>query len=149
MRTMWLGLEKVLIDDWPIFEVQGQTPPCRMCVTVHNTLTVNLSLLIEQTCEQHERHASGDPGLCFNHIGLGAGVLHPANRLLEGLVPWWNRHHHSYLLVQPVEDLRHRFNRSLQLQRLPLHAGTGWSAAFFTLITCDLFVLIYAKRPLI
>ena len=85
---------------------------------------------VEESPRQVEQHVSGDRCLYFIYLGVGAGVLHLADGLLEGVFPGWNRHHHSYLLVQPVEDLCHRFNWSLQLQRFSLDAGTGWSALF-------------------
>lgn len=88
---------------------------------------------VEESSPHDEPHVSGDSGLRFLHLRVGAGVLHPADGLLEGVFPWWHGHHHSYLLVQPVENLRHGLNRSLQLQRLPLDAGAGWSASFLCL----------------
>ena len=35
---------------------------------------------------QSEQHVPGDLGLCFEHFGVGAGVLHLADGLLEGVV---------------------------------------------------------------
>lgn len=87
---------------------------------------------VEETSLQYGQHVSGDLGLHTDHLRLGAGVFHLANGLLEGVITWWDSHHHSYLLVQSVEGLCHRFNRSLQLQRLSLDAGAGWSALFHT-----------------
>lgn len=97
---------------------------------------------MEESPRQVEQHVSGDRCLYFIYLGVGAGVLHLADGLLEGVFPGWNRHHHSYLLVQPVEDLCHRFNWSLQLQRFSLDAGTGWSA-LFTLPTARFLLCLW------
>ena len=120
--------------------------------SLHNTLTINHSLSIELACAEPshifnklyqpggrwsiqsptatEQHVSGDRGLHIQHLRVGAGFLHLADGLLEGVFTRWHSHHDCYLLVQSVEGLCHRFNRSLQLQRLSLLAGTGWSALF-------------------
>lgn len=79
---------------------------------------------------QHEQHVSGNFGLHFDHLWMGAGFFHPADGLLEGLFTGWNGHHHGNVLVQSMEDVCHWFNGSVQLQGLSLDAGTGWSAIF-------------------
>lgn len=60
---------------------------------------------------------------------MGSCIVHPADRLLEGVLAGRDGHYHGDLLVQPVEDMRHRFHWGVQLQRLSLHAGVGWFAA--------------------
>lgn len=96
----------------------------------------------EESSQRYEQHVSGDLGLCFRHLGVGAGVLHLADGLLEGVFTWWDSYHHSYLLVQSVEELCHWFNWSQQLQRLCLDAGSGWSALISVLIGWLDFLLL-------
>lgn len=115
--------------------------------TVHNTWAINHSVSIKVSRVSSNRVAftsdlsswspadtapqdvSGDLGFRSEHFGVGAGVLHVADRLLESVLTGWDGHHYGDLLVQPVEDLCDWFNWSVQLQRLRLDAGAGWSAA--------------------
>lgn len=84
----------------------------------------------ESGCRRrHGKHGLGDHRLHGLHLGLGAGVLHTAHRLLEGVHHRRHGHHHRHLLCQPMEDVRYRLHRCRQLQGLPLHAGAGWSAS--------------------
>lgn len=78
---------------------------------------------------RHGEHGVGDH--CFHgfHLRLGAGVLHAAHRLLEGVHHRRHGHHHRHLLGQPLEDVRYRLHGRLQLQGLPLHAGSRRSAS--------------------
>lgn len=69
-------------------------------------------------------HVGGDRRLPADHLRLGAGVVHAAHRLLEGVFHRRHGHHHRHLLGQPLEDLRDRLHRRLQLQGLPVHAGS-------------------------
>lgn len=72
------------------------------------------------------KHGDGDCGLRPDHLGVDSGGVHFAHGLLEGVLRGRDGHHHSHLLVQPVEDVRDRFHRRVQLQGLPFHAGSGW-----------------------
>lgn len=69
-------------------------------------------------------HVGGDRRLSAHHLRLGAGVLHAAHRLLEGVFHRRHGHHHRHLLGQPLEDLRDRLHRRFQLQGFPVHAGS-------------------------
>lgn len=55
--------------------------------------------------ESVPRDVSGDLGFHSQLFGVGAGVLHVADRLLESVLAGWDGHHYGNLLVQPVEDL--------------------------------------------
>lgn len=76
--------------------------------------------------KKHGKHGDGDCGLRPDHLGVDSGGVHSAHGLLEGVLRGRDGHHHSHLLVQPVEDVRDRFHRRVQLQGLPFHAGSGW-----------------------
>lgn len=84
----------------------------------------------ERCCSgRHGEHSLGDYRLYGLYLGMGAGVLHAAHRLLEGVHHRRHGHHHRHLLGQPVEDVRYRLHGCLQLQGFPLHAGAGRSAS--------------------
>lgn len=87
---------------------------------------------------RHGQHGRRDHRFPARDFGLGAGVLHLAHRLLESVLHRRHGHHHGDLLVQPLEDVRDRFHRSLQLQGLSFDAGAGRSASplRFSLLAC-------------
>lgn len=82
------------------------------------------------------QHGNRDCGLSPDCLRMDPGVVHPANRLLEGVLCGWDGHHHSYLLVQPVENMCDWFHWCLQLQGLPFNAGSGWWALKFVCHDC-------------
>lgn len=111
------------------FTTWPQTPPRRNVLKQSAARSSVLTSPPPPT--QDEQNDAGDRGRRPDHLGVGAGDIHPADRILEGVLAGWDRHpHHACLLFQFVEAVHHWLDRSLRLQRFPLHAGTGWFAIF-------------------
>lgn len=65
----------------------------------------------------------GDWLLCAVCVGMDPGVFHHAHRDLDLVRGGEHRLDHFKLLLQPVEGLHLRLNRSIGLQGNPFHAG--------------------------
>ncbi len=75
---------------------------------------------------EHGQHGNRDCCLPLDYLWMDPGVVHPAYWLLEGFVCGRDRHHNSYLLVQPMENMCDWFHWCVQLQGLSINAGSGW-----------------------
>lgn len=104
----------------------ADTPTSFVALLRQRRLSLVPFLDLQATGEKNGQRGNRDRRLPPDHLRVDPGVIHPAYRLLEGVLCGRDGHHHSDLLVQPVEDMRDRFNWGVQLQGLPFHVGSGW-----------------------
>lgn len=72
-------------------------------VTPEGKISVPVSDL--QSHRRNGQHGNRDCCLSPNDLRVDSGVVHPAYRLLEGVLCGRDGHHHGYLLVQPMENM--------------------------------------------